>query len=757
MSKKLINNRPKFQGGNLRQWAVETALPWLVENLNLVAGVVCGSLDESLRRQVYNLGPDETLPEPIDWERNGIVISPPGTGKGVAIFVEALNYFERAIVIVPSVIQAHKLEASLDFLYDTALGGCHTSQRKAKGLIQIVTTVIFHQMVNDKSSDLWKSGTVLIVDEAQRVIDEDLRTEMLIGYATRKGVRTMIVSATIAPGRLPGVYGHQDQPAKVYELDKQMHPIDLEVVHGAKPDKLLKDLPVLREKGNTILVFAPSRREIARVTHLIRDEESLDVWAIPVTGAHLVEEQLTAISRAQETGKTVVVVATPGTMDSSVTIPGLETVIIIDRRIRVDWNKHGVVERWSERLPINHIWQMVRRVGREARADGKRDKCIIVGSSDRPDVTVDKPVFDALSGCSPYSPIEGLLLEAVALNIPFDQVHRYMLSTFSQERIEAGIVNILDHQMVEKVDDPSDPDGFRLTRKGIKVNAMPYDYKWSRFIIEAPRDLRLWLALGASFGRLADLEMFENTFQVEANKMSEIVRKINLGVEYVGLMYDQDQRIRAEASDLSFRRMEQTETIFDLGCQAMGLEWSMSDLVQPEGERLERLLEYIVLDGLRVGLFELFLPAKGDKGGWSEPRHTADLPEGRFRRFFLDEGGLDLKGNVSGGVVAIVAGQQWFTSRSGSPLGNLENPTIVPQNLVRELVDQMAEQNGWFELTFSVGEYRGQPQMESEWDGIKYIASRPDNDPEPGMPYWCSVDREFGFRRKSVCVHYPSK
>lgn len=748
----MIKNRPRFDGnGTLRDWAVKTALPWITEKLDLTAGAICGSIPESIRRKVYGLGEDENLPESIDWKRNGIVISPPGTGKGMAIFVEALAHYEKVIVLVPSVIQAHKLEASLDFLYHCELGGCTTSQRNERGLVQVVTTGIFHQMVRDESSAIWKESAVLIVDEAQRILEDDPLTEFMVGYMAHMGLPTMIVSATISPGRLPKVFGHgKNDLAKVYELNKQMYPIDIQTVSGDEPDELLVSLPVLRMKGETILVFAPSRREIARIVNVLRKSDELDVWAVPVTGAHIVEEQLEEIVRAQRSRKPVVVVASPGTMDSSVTIPGLSTVVIIDRRIRVDWNEYGVKERKSEALPINHIWQMVRRVGREKRMDGKYDKCFIISSLCRDDVKIDNPIFQPIEGCSPYTPIEDLLLESVRLNVNFTEVHDFMVSTFSSLHIEEGVKNLLSHGMIKEAN-----GGLELTDKGGAVVNMPYEYRWSRLIVEAPRRLQLWFVMAASFGRLDDLQMFGEEFNIASHKTSEVIRKINLCVEYINLVQDYDQRFYAQALDLSFRRMEQMESMFEFGCQALGIKYNPSELQKPEGKEEECFLAELVMGGLRVGLFDLFFPAKGSRGGWSEPRRTSDLPEGRSRRFFIDEGGLDLENNTQGGVLAVVGEQQWFTSRAGAPLGNLENITIVPSCLVSGLVKQKAEKEGWIKLTFEFGEYQGKEQKKAEKNGIYYISSSVDNEPELEIEYWCSVERNLRYGRKTVFVHYP--
>ena len=199
-----INNKgPQFSGSNLGQWAWQVRLPWIVETFGLTAGVLCGTLSESLRRKAYGLGETDVLPAPIDWRRNNILVSPPATGKGMALIPEALSVYDRVVMLVPSVIQAHKLEESLDALYHKKLAGCITSQRQSKGLVEIVTTGIFAALVRDRSSRLWDPQTCLVIDEAQRILEgDDAATEMLVGYAAACGVKTNIISATIDPAGL---------------------------------------------------------------------------------------------------------------------------------------------------------------------------------------------------------------------------------------------------------------------------------------------------------------------------------------------------------------------------------------------------------------------------------------------------------------------------------------------------------------------------------------------------------------------------
>ncbi len=751
----ITHEGPQFTGEkSLAMWAVEDRLPWLIGRLGLTAGAICGSVPESVRREVIGLTADAPLPTPLDWSHNGIVISPPGTGKGMAIFIEALAHYERVFVLVPSVIQAHKLEESIDTLYHRDVGGCRTSQRKAPGLISVITTGIFHQMVKDRKSALWADGTVLIVDEAQRILEQDPLTEFMVGYAAHCGVRTMIVSATVAPGTLPQVYGGPGKPAKVYDLEATMNPVELRSVPAQQGQEMrvLAESGALEEAGKTTLVFAPGRRQIAGIVRQLREvsanpEIDVDVVPVAVTGAHIVEEQLEQIRRGQATGKPVVVVATPGTMDSSVTIPGLSLVVILDRRTRVDWNQFEVRERWSEGLPINHIWQMIRRVGRQKRSDGKLDQVVVLSPTKRTDIEAKRPQFEPIEGCSPHTPLEDLLLAAVYLDVPFGDVHDYMVSTFPDYVVDATTHRLREAGMIEDVADLDDPDGFQLTDLGRQAIALPYEYRWNRLVLMAEDEER-WrqLMLLASFGRLDDLEMYEAGLKRPSVKArSELLLKLDLGVTYVDLGHDDEQRQLAREGDLSFRRLEQVETLYALGCSALGLDFRAP--LEPAGREEDELLDFLVLRGLEVGLFDLFFPGLTEKG-WSDPRPTAD---GQLRRFFFPEKRLDFDRYQAGNTAAVVGVPTWFTGRNGQPMGSVDDVSFVPVELVADLVRERAEAEGWLELTFSA-DVR---ELSAEKDGYRYVVSRMDAQPVAGRPYWCSIDRHLTPYVRSVIVHYP--
>jgi len=756
-----IHDRPQYNsacGMTLSEWATKIQLPWLVKFLGLTAGAICGSLDESLRREVYGLSLNDELPEPINFKKNGLIISPPGTGKAVACFVEALNHFRKVYVVIPSRVQAMEVEGSLDFLYHPDLGGCMSAELKNDGLIEILTTGVMHQKVLDRTSDLWDDDTILFVDESQRTIDEDRRTQLMTAAAAHQGMRVIMVSATIAPGNMAEVLGHgPGHKAKIYQLTKQMHPIKIEVIVGDGEIDITK-MPELKEKGRTCLVFCPTRKAVINNANNLQNIPGVNTVA--VTGSHMVQEQMKDIKKVQKTGNATVVCGTPGTMDSGVTVDNLTYVAIEDRKIIVGYNQYGYKEVRVIQIPMNHMEQMKRRAGRQKRADGKKDKVVIFSTTERPDVLAKVPVFTPMTGGSRWAPVEDVILDAILLDLAMEKLQEYMVVNYPVGRIPAAEIKMIEDGMIILANCKNDVDGYVATEKGKAVANMPFEsYKWRKLIVEAPTiEIKMWLALACSFSSTRAYQMFDENakFNFGHDDMSDILTKINLGVEYISINFEHGsskdadifQRIAAEERDLSFVRLESMERLFNLAMRALGIDLRYSKLVKPTGEKRDELLKYLIEAGLENDIFQVFLPTHSRKS-MTEARVTED---GKMRRFMWGAEGFATAKYSKQGITAVVAEQTWTTSRADNPMAYLKNVTIIPENLILSIITAQAEKKGWIKLKFKDDE-RG-PFCKQ--DGIKYIPSRFGNNPTVGVvEYWCSIEQPLNDWITKVFVHYP--
>lgn len=733
---------PLYEGNStdeLRAWALHVRLPWLVSTFNLVVGAICGSVPEEVRRKVY----DGRLLEPVDWYENAIVIAPPGTGKGMALFVDALSFYETIYVIAPSVVQAHKLADSLNTLYAPGIAGCMTSQRKEEGLIQVVTTGVFHQIVRDRKSDLWVGNSALFVDEAQRVLTDQPETEFLVGYCAQQGVPTYIVSATIAPGELPAVYGRTiHEPARVHLLDKQMFPVEISVLKLVDWDSYVTRSLGDIQPTDTVLYFCPARHEVQRTCGLVR---KAGLVAVPITGAHEVDVQLAKVEAAQVKGGGVVIVATPGTMDSSVTIPGLTSVHILDRRISVKWNGNGVRERFHEALPINEIWQMIRRVGRIARTDGGVDKAFVVSNGSRSDVLRKSrsPEFMPIQGAGMHVPIERMVLESCHFDVPFREIHEYMITQYSDAHIDRAYARLVSHKMLVRK-----KGGGVLTGLGKMVLALPFEYPWSRLIALAPVNVRPYLCLAASCGSLQSLKSHERDAVFFHHPSSEVIQKMLLGIEFAKNQGDEQQAAFAETYGLSKRRLQQMMELFRCAVAALGLDFeAVLYALEPPSKAMTITIQSILATlGIQTELFEPFFLSTSYSA--QEVRNHGGK---RPRYFVTNESSIEFEKYSVAGLCLVVAGQMWVSSGKGKALATLEDMTVVRPELIPSIVAQYAREKNWMKLQFKEFFVQGQRRLAAKRGIFTYVL--PDEvKVEKGREYWCSVVDEY---RNSICVVSP--
>lgn len=712
---------PQFTGNSigheLRTWVWRERMPYLIKELGLPAGDALSA---------------------INFLENNIFVSPPATGKNMVFIPAALQHYKRIYVLVPSVVQAQRAKDSLDRLYHPLVGGCITSQLVEDDMIKIVTTGIFHQLVRDPGSDIWQDDTLLVVDEFQRIIANDLLTEFWLAYFVLKGGRFNIMSATIDPSNLPAVY-----PAKVHELKKQMHPIDIEQVHDVNLEQKIKEvMPNWTAGKRTSLIFCPSRARVAQIAGQIRNMyEEGGVGVVTVVGGDDVSTKEAEMNMWVEQGVPLVIVGTPGVLDSSVTIPGLSRIIIDDSRNDVAYNENGVRETYRKRISVNDLWQMIRRCGREKRAEGDNDQVLIITPEDRSEDLAEDVKFAPVTGSSPHTPIEKLLLEAIRLDTSFTDIARHMVTKFSDDHIACTMERLVADGMIADS---------RLTALGNQVINLPFEYPQAKAVATAPENLQILVSLAFSFGSLYSYRDFEKEFSMEEDSESELLSKIRFGITYWNSRDDIRQLALAEATGMSWRRLETVERIFELALT--GLNKNIPNHIDPsllEEYRLE-LTQYFI----ECGLYEFYI-LDGNGKSWATV-----LEKGGERRVYFPakDCKLDFTANPAGQykICVVVAEETWYTSRAGNGMANLNDVTIVPFEKACEIVEKMANEDGWEVMDFTPGtDPKGKPQMECFRNGKCYIADRFSVQPKEEMQYWVKIGREIASDVVLVNIMYP--
>jgi len=710
---------PQFKGASmwpdLQQWVWKERLPWLVKKLNLSAGQLLSQ---------------------IDWTMNSVFIVPPGEGKNTVLVPAGLQYFVQIYVVMPSVVMVHKGKDTLDLLYHEQVGGCATSQRIEDDLIDNVTTGVLQRLIRDKNSPLWKGNARLFIDEAHRIINgQDLETEFQIGVAAKKGIPISLMSATINPAGLDKVYD-----AKIYQLKTPRFPLNIQQVHDQTVEQFLKaKAKSYCDNQKTMLIFRPTRALVVSTANYIRNlvgEEKVGV--VTITGTDDVDQKQAEMNHWlwPDQKENLVIVATPGVMDSGVNIPELRVLLIDDQLITVEENKYNYPEMKRQPNPNKLLWQMIYRVGRVERAKGEEDEVYLFTAKDRSeDLDFNTVQFEKITGAKPWAKIERLMLEAIYEDIIFDEIDDYMVSDFTHEKEIATTQTLFQDGMIKRVS--ATQTGYQLTKKGSRVLNLPFSYDWCKIVIDASKKLQMFIAMAASCGNLYNYRDFEREYSIEADPVSELITKIKLVIDYWNMKQDDCQRDLAQNKGLSFRRLEQVETQFLLALQALNI--TPPDYIEVENlnDVRNELIKYFV----QCGLFEVFLLQQGKKG-WSMTRQD---PDGEYRMYMPNKDcALNFSTASKSGFVGVIGQATWFTAQSGKKLANINNLTVIPDELLPEIVNEMASKQGWKVMEFTSGTAPDNtPQMECVTNGHLYIAHKWAVQPEEYQPYYVSIGKQI--------------
>jgi hypothetical protein len=710
----------------------------------------------------------------IDWSRNGFFFLPPGFGKNIALVPAALaaNGLEdgcnppRLIVVVPAVNMAEGGRAALDHFYGSEVGGCITSQKVEPDEILYITTGIFRLWCFDNTSPLYTEDCIVFIDECQRTMQEVMMRQ-LVTYLALVGIKVFFISATIDPTSIS-----KKLDAKVYSAqdESERHEVKKQILQGIDPEKYLREN--LSDLANTLFLCS-TRRDVISLAKLAQ-KLGFSGDTITIMGGDNVEEKQTQLQQAAVDGS-YLVFGTFGVANESVTYPQLFEVVINDLRQTVVWNQWGKRERIAIPLKKGDIRQGGYRCGRDRQGkitllSDTRDESVFKGCryDDLEPITDCEPIFEEVLGCYALR----LNPHEILPNMPMSQITTAKIKEMEKELWQKGFLNEVDGR-------------YEITDNGRLIVNNPADYWWSQMFIELDKDehlpqpqkdfLRFNFILLASFGGSSLYQLRDPGFQPEedefGNKIdplrnfydpdSELLTLRNILAEYrkIGGKGRQDgddaQREWARSHGLMFQKLETVETLLQAACVYFGLEFP-NEIPELSGDGKQLVLEYLVRYGLKVGLFELFLLNKNDRGGWQEMRDCpgSDQP----RNFLLSRGSkLNLQKiaqpDPKKNFVAVVGNELWWTSRRGYPMGSVDSATLIPLSVLAEVIVAEAGKNNWEKASFYPNESRrGRIFWKKEGGDWNQEASFRDGEPQEGTQYWVSPTAEDP---NKYWIHFP--
>lgn len=310
-----------------------------------------------------------------------VVQAPPGTGKttlvppAVAAMVEG-----RVIVTQPRRIAVRAAARRLAHLLGEPVG--RTVGYSVRGersvsagtRIEVVTTGVLLRRVQ-RDPDLPDVAAVILDEVHERQLDIDLTLAMLVDVRAnlREDLAVVAMSATVEAGRTARVLGGET-PAPVIEVQGTLHPV-AEVWCPLPPGVKRSDdrgvtpafldhvaactRRALAERAGDVLVFVPG---VAEVSGTVRRLGQVDADVRALHGRLPHREQDLALTR----GPRRRVVVSTGVAESSLTVPGVRTVVDagLSRQPRTD-HRRGLAGLVTISVSRAAAEQRAGRAGRE--------------------------------------------------------------------------------------------------------------------------------------------------------------------------------------------------------------------------------------------------------------------------------------------------------------------------------------------------------------------------------------------------------
>ena len=268
--------------------------------------------------------------------KHGIVAveAPPGTGKTtrVAPALMKLDAGKKIYLVQPRRLAARAVAERIAGEDGTEMGdrigySVRFDHRVSKQTELIVATegVVIRKLLSDPT--LQDVGLVILDEFHERSLDADLLFGMLrrVQMELREDLRIVLMSATLDAelfeAQLPEVPRIQVE-SQGYPVRIEHRPIEVGqslIDHAANVTRHV----VGRTQGD-ILVFMPGASEIHRLIRAIEHDNAVaDCELVPLMGSMRLEEQ----SRAIQTGSRRRIVVATNIAETSLTIPGVRTVI----------------------------------------------------------------------------------------------------------------------------------------------------------------------------------------------------------------------------------------------------------------------------------------------------------------------------------------------------------------------------------------------------------------------------------------------
>ncbi len=264
-----------------------------------------------------------------------LVDAPPGSGKTTRVapaLLNLLNDQQVAYLLQPRRLAARSVAARIAQEHGDRIGGrigysVRFDQQVSRETQLIVATegILIRRLQEDPT--LSKVRIVLLDEFHERSLDADLLLAMLrrVHETIRDDLRIVVMSATLDRSFMQAALGDVPMisvPSNQYPVSIRFRPPKPQVHMVEHAAEAIEDVAQMHE--GDVLAFLPGSGEILRCIDVLRKRRiDRDFDLLPLYGSMPIEDQMRAI----ETGPRRRIVVATNVAETSLTIPGVRTVV----------------------------------------------------------------------------------------------------------------------------------------------------------------------------------------------------------------------------------------------------------------------------------------------------------------------------------------------------------------------------------------------------------------------------------------------